>query len=241
MSQSDAIVNPYRGRNVPSIGPAAVMVSNGQDLRSVVSLAGLGEKDGTDLYMSRLYREADVPQPLAVVGPYIGAPYGVMLLETLIAWGASRVVIFGWCGAVSPNVKTGDVVLPTGAHIDEGTSVHYRMGADPVAVPSAPLTERIAAALENRDCAFHRGEIWTTDAIYRETRERVAHFQEKQVLAVEMEVSALFSVGHFRGVDVAAVLVVSDELSSFEWRPGFGARKFKDSRRAICELLPWIA
>jgi len=48
-----------------------------------------------------------------VVGPFVGAPYAAMLLETLIAWDVEKIIFFGWCGAISHDVKIGDIIIPT--------------------------------------------------------------------------------------------------------------------------------
>lgn len=56
-------------------------------------------------------------------------------------------------------------------------------------------------------------------------------------MAVEMECSALFTVGGFRGIDVAALLVVSDDLSSLTWRPGFKDPRFIRGREVACNVI----
>jgi purine-nucleoside phosphorylase len=84
---------------------------------------------------------------------------------------------------------------------------------------------------------FHSGAIWTTDAIYRETRHKVETYQRLNALAVEMEISSLFTVARYRGVDLGALAVVSDELTSFKWRPGFKMKEFKRGRLAACEVI----
>jgi hypothetical protein len=52
-----------------------------------------------------------------------------------------------------------------------------------------------------------------------------------------MELSALCSVAHFRGVALAGILVVSDELSSLDWRPGFKDERFVQGRRIVCRVV----
>ena len=84
---------------------------------------------------------------------------------------------------------------------------------------------------------FHTGAIWTTDAIYRETRQLVETHQQDGILAVEMELSALYSVAQFRRVALAGILVVSDELSSLDWRPGFKDKRFVQGRRIACNVV----
>lgn len=88
---------------------------------------------------------------------------------------------------------------------------------------------------------FQEGDIWSTDAIFRETREQVSRYQEQGILAVEMELSALFTVGRFHGIDIAGILVVSDELSTLQWQPGFRDERFKQSRETICRFISELA
>jgi purine-nucleoside phosphorylase len=96
-----------------------------------------------------------------------------------------------------------------------------------------PLREVLAA----RKRVFHEGLIWSMDAIYRETPEKIALMRQRGAVAVEMELSAVFNVCRFRQVDVGALLVVSDELTSVQWNPGFGSKRFRKSRQTACEVI----
>ena len=236
MNKDDAIVRPVKGRNSSQPGVYAVMVSNEADLRMLCGQMNLQEDCFIKLFMSRLYidnRQAN----LTLAGPFIGAPYAVMILETLIARGARKILFFGWCGAISPDVRIGDIIIPTGAIIDEGTSRHYGKDNGRLVRPSDYISGSIKEALRENRLSFYEGFIWSTDAVYRETPEKVEYFQKKDALAVEMELSALFTVGSFREVEVGAVLVVSDEISTCKQVAGFSKQCFKKSRRAVGEAI----
>ena len=239
-SRSDEIVTPVKGKNSPNLGPVAVMVSSQADLNLFCSLTNLDKKKHKNLFVSRLYVENTAEARFTVVGPFVGAPYAVMLLETLIAWNVEKIIFFGWCGAISPDVKIGDIIIPDSAIIDEGTSKHYHQGDDGVSRPSSYILENTKENLKKAGIDFHEGLVWSTDAIYRETCEKVKYFQEKNVLAVEMELSALFTVGKFRNVQIGGILVVSDELSTLTWRPGFKEQRFKENRKAVVEVIKEI-
>jgi purine-nucleoside phosphorylase len=236
-SRSDEIVIPVKGKNSPNLGTAVVMVSSQADLDLLCGLPNLDKEKSRSLFLSRLYTANKVEKSFSVVGPFMGAPYATILLETLISWGAEKIIFFGWCGAISHDVKIGDIIIPTGAIIDEGTSKHYDQGEDGVSRPSSYILKNTKEALKKADLAFHEGPVWSTDAIYRETCEKVIYYQEKDVLAVEMELSALFTVGKFRNVQMGGILVVSDELSTLTWRPGFREQRFKESRKAVVEVI----
>ena len=243
-SLSDGIVIPVKGKNSPNLGPVAVMVSSQTDLSLFCSLTDIDEKKYRNLFVSRLYVGDTTEAGFSMVGPFVGAPYAAMLLETLVAWDVEKIIFFGWCGAISHDVKIGDIIIPTGAIIDEGTSKHYHQGDDGVSRPSSYILKNTKAALIKTGLAFRDGLVWSTDAIYRETCEKVKYYQGKDILAVEMELSALFTIGKFRNVQIGGILVVSDELSTLTWRPGFREQRFKESRlsvvkaiKALCNLL----
>lgn len=233
-----AIVNPAKGRKSPDLSPVGVMVACQPDLDTLCQRHRLDARKATALLMSRVYpANGTAPQGFTLCGPVMGAPYAVMVLESLIAWGLRRVLFFGWCGAISPQAAIGDIILPTRALIDEGTSRHYGALGDHPVRPSTRMLADIRAALARKGLAFHEGAIWTTDAIYRETPAKLRHFQERQAIGVEMELSALLTVARFRGISAGAILVVSDELATFKWRPGFRDPRFKAARKAVCEVI----
>lgn len=251
MDNSGAIVNPIQGNNSPALGPRAIIISDQNDLDALCLLLGLKPETFSPFMMSKLYTGKDSSRTFSLTGPAIGASYTVLLLETLIAWGAREVIFFGSCGAVSSNVKIGDIIVPTASITDEGVSKHYNgqwlkaspgwpenyAGRDMLAHPSGSLTKIIKDGLSQNGLDLKTGLIWTTDAAFRETREKVEHFQQRGVLGVEMETSALFTVGRYRNIKTSAILVVSDELSTFTWRSGFKTKQYKKSRKKIAATL----
>ena len=178
-------------------------------------------------------------------GPYIGAPYAVMLLESLIARGARQIIVIGWCGSISPEMKIGDIIMPHAAISHEGTSQNYMDCTEPypvIPVPSPPPTspglyEKLSHLLNERQTPFKTGCIWSTDAIYRETAEKVAFFHSKGARAVEMECSALFAVAAHHKVELVSLVVVSDELSEAQWKPAFKSKAFRAARQQVADAV----
>jgi len=232
----DEIVYPVKGKKEPGVGSVAVMVAMETDLAFLRRSMEIAGKPVCKIFMSRLYKGRCDHEDIAVVGPMMGAPYAVMILEKLIVLGAQRILFFGWCGSIQPRVGIGDFVIPNGGVSEEGTSSHYP-GHDSHPKPSGDLVKAIEESLLRRAVSFQRGAVWSTDAPYRETKEKVLLFQQQGVLGVEMELSALFAVARFRQVEIGALLVVSDELGSLSWKPGFKTQKFKQSREIAAEVL----
>lgn len=236
MTDADSpLVRPFGGRRAPRLGPLALLVATQADLEALsAGTTALGQQR---LYTSRLLRlRAD----LTLVGPLIGAPYAVMLLETLVAWGAHEIFFLGWCGALAPERAVGDLIVPQAAISDEGTSRHYGVAAgEPVQVePSAAARLRSALAATGAEACD--GIVWSTDGVFRETPSAIGRFRGLGATVVEMELAALLSAGRHLGVSVAGLLVVSDLLSGPSWQPGFKLDAFHSGRqraaRAVCHL-----
>ena len=108
----------------------------------------------------------------------------------LIGLGVKEFVFVGLAGSLQPEVLAGDIVLCDGALADEGVSAHYV--PQEFLRPCAALTKKLAGVLQKANLPHHTGPNWTTDAMFRETAEEVAHYQKKNILTVEMEASAFF-------------------------------------------------
>ena len=146
----------------------------------------------------------------------------------------------GYCGSIQDDVGIGEIVLPTRAVREEGTSYHYLPPTD-ACVPDEVLFRRLDRWLEEHGVVARKGPVWTTDALYRETKTKVTRYRADGVFAVDMETAAVFAVGKVRMRSVVAVLLVSDRLSSGVWAPDFFDARLRERERLIVEsILKWI-
>jgi uridine phosphorylase len=232
---SPCLINPKKSRSEPDIDPLALLIPLPGDLQRMTRLfrgaASLCYKNN----LLKVFQLNDSSRTIGVAGPAVGAPQAVMILEKLIALGARRVIFLGWTGGLNPSLNPGDLILPDEAISEEGTSRHY---SDEISSrPSLPLLRAIKKALKEEGLSFKQGSVWTTDAPYRETTEKVKVFQSQGVLGVDMETSAFFTVGTFRGIEAVAILIVSDDLSNLTWRHGFREPRFLEARRRVSQFL----
>ncbi len=214
-----------------------LMVFTPQDLQTLLQVQPKAFSKNHPIFLSHVYTGKYSDRPVAVAGPMLGAPQAVLVLEKLIALGVRSVVAMGWCGSLQSRVAIGDLVIPLRAVSEEGTSRHYPVEARQ-ARPAAQIVARLEAVLgADADCTLHQGGVWSTDAPYRETVAKVRRYREEGLLGVEMETSALFTVAAYRGIDLAAVLIVSDDLSGSKWRHGFRDGRFLAARKRVPELI----
>lgn len=172
---------------------------------------------------------------VAVVPAALGAPFAAGLFDELIARGGRIFIACGGAGVLDKSIASGDIVIPTSALRDEGTSYHYLPpGRD--AHPSPRVVESIIRVLERHKCHYVKGKTWTTDAFYRETPGKVARRRKQGCLTVEMEAAALFAVAEFRGVQIGGLLYGGDDVSGAEWDP----REFGQNTSARDRLL-WLS
>lgn len=173
---------------------------------------------------------------IAVFYSYFGAPAAVALTEALIAAGIKKILVFGEAGSISPNVNVGEIVIPTFAIREEGTSYHYLPPNVKVA-PTGDFLKKIAKILEESNIPFKMGGVWSTDAPFRETISKVKSYSNMGVLAVDMECSAVFALSMYRRSDSAALLVITDTSHEGVWRQSFEDSRVINSEKNVSEVL----
>jgi uridine phosphorylase len=154
----------------------------------------------------------------------VGAPVAAIVIEELAALGVRTIVGVGMAGGLSPDLQVGQAVVCSAALRDEGTSHHYsRPGR--WAFPDSELLASLRSALPDASV----GPGWTTDAPYRETAEEIIAYRQEGVLTVDMEASAIFTIGAALGVQTASVFCVSDVLHGEVWEPHFQSPSVVDA------------
>jgi len=230
---NDVVVHPSRGKNEPQLPDWGVLLVNPAEARQAAQISSQEDWTRHFLFHSNLHLFQSIPMFWA--GPAVGAAMAVICLEKLIALGARKIIVCGWCGSLRPDLGVGELVLPTWAVSEEGTSGHYPLASRSETSPG--LRRSLKAFFAGTGKEIREGPIWTTDALYRETREKVVRYGQDGILAVDMECSALMQVAAFREVELAAVMMVSDLLWPDPWQPAFQGKEFrKRSHRLVADL-----
>ena len=241
LENDSVIIESRKGSKEKSCEPVAIMACSEIDLGRFCRLTTEIPGSSRKVYNARLLEVLHEERAITLAGPIIGAPQAVLVLEKLIALGSRVILVFGCCGSLSSDLKIGEWLLPTSALSEEGTSKHYPMDSANY-IPDPDLSARLLEYILQNGISVRSGPVWTTDAPLRETVGKVRAYGKEGILAVEMEMSALFHVAAYRKVQLVGLLVVSDELFTLKWRPGFRSAHFNRSRRhAIDALLGFCA
>lgn len=155
---------------------------------------------------------------VSVTSTGIGGPSASIAMEELVKVGADTFIRVGTSGGMDINVKSGDIVVATGAVRMEGTSKEYAPIEYP-AVADIEVTNALIQAAKKMDYPYHAGVVQCKDAFYGqhspETKPVWYELMNKWdawvrcgCLASEMESAALYIVGSALRVRVGAVLLV---------------------------------
>ena len=162
-----------------------------------------------------IYRFRDDPDVLVTLGQ-VGCPACGGNLDLFHAMGITKAMFCGGGGVLDRNIGVGQVLVVDGAIRDEGFSYHY-IPASRVIHTDPAVTEKIIHHLEERGVSYLRGLVWTTDAIFRETADKIELRKEEGAKIVEMEQAACIAVAQFRHFSYGALIYGGDDLSGEDW------------------------
>ena len=217
-STTDAMIQPDRVIRRRDVADRCVMCFF-QEVIETVCQSGKAPQVAelrSEIGVNPVYEIILNDERLTVLHPGVGAPLAAAFLEEAIALGCKKFIACGGAGVLASEIAMGHVVVPSVAVRDEGTSYHYlppsrEVEADPRGIAA------IETVLRRHHVDYLVGKTWTTDAVYRETRERVQRRRSEGCLTVEMEAAAFFAVAKVRGVPVGQILYGGDDLGGTEW------------------------
>ena len=135
--------------------------------------------------------------------------------EVICNAGIQNIIRIGTCGALDEKIKIGDLVVVDKVIRGDGVTPYYvdknfQTHADK---KIADTLEQVARELGTQ---VHRGTVWTTDALLRETREIVEAKRKEGAIAVDMVSSSLLTIAQTYNVKAGSILAVSDNVITGE-------------------------
>ena len=154
-------------------------------------------------------------ETVTVCSTGIGGPSTAIAVEELKMCGVHTFIRIGTCGGISLNVKSGDVVIASGAIRQDGTSREYAPIEFP-AVPDSDVLFALREAARELGVVNHTGGVQAKDSFYgqhspsrmpvaRELEAKWEAWKRLGTLASEMESGTLFTVGSYLGVRSGSV------------------------------------
>lgn len=155
---------------------------------------------------------------VSVTSTGIGGPSASIAMEELVMSGADTFIRIGTCGGMQLDVKSGDVVIASGAIRMEGTSREYAPIEFP-AVADIRVTSALMQAADELEQKYHIGVVQSKDSFYGqhspetkpvsyELLNKWEAWKRLGCLASEMESAALFVVASHLKVRAGACFLV---------------------------------
>ncbi len=141
---------------------------------------------------------------------------GTDIVEINWKTGAEKFILFGSAGSLDKEKTAGKYVIPSEAYRDEGMSYHYAPPEDYIQIKNADVIENVFKTLE---LPYVKGRVWTTDALYRETRNLVETRKSEGCIAVEMELAGMQAVCDFYNIELYDFLVTGDVVDQSDYTP----------------------
>lgn len=123
--------------------------------------------------------------------------------------GSNKFIMFGSAGSLDSNATDGKFVIPTESYREEGLSYNYVEPSDYIEIRNSKVVKKTFDELKLPNVS---GKVWTTDAIYRETKAKLEARKSEGCIAVEMELAGVQAVCNYYGWNLYDFLVTGDVL-----------------------------
>ncbi|KGP72064.1 purine-nucleoside phosphorylase [Pontibacillus yanchengensis] len=157
-------------------------------------------------------------QRISVQGTGMGVPsISIYVNELIESYDVQKLIRVGSCGALQKDVQVRDVILASTSSTDSQMNRMTFGGIDFAPTADFGLLKAAYDAGEQKGLSLRVGNVFTSDSFYRDNAmdlfNQLAHYN---VLAVEMETTALYTLASKFNRQALSVLTVSDHIITGE-------------------------
>lgn len=153
-------------------------------------------------------------EPISVQSVGMGGPSAAIYYSELIQLGAQRLIRVGTAGGLQPFLRMADTVVAIGATADDRT-VDLLTNGDPHApTASWSLLESTVRLARESGATVHVGSVVSGGLFYDPREGVLARYASRGHLAVEMEVSVLYTLAAMHGIEAVGLMTISDIISA---------------------------
>ena len=153
---------------------------------------------------------------VTMMGHGMGMPsIGLYTYELYNFYGVKTIIRVGSAGAYRKELNLGDIVIAEGACTDSNYGDQYELGGVFAPIGDFDLLRKAADTCEQKGLKYMVGNVLSSDVFYRENP-RTERWMAMGVLAVEMEVAALYFNAARSGNKAMGILTISDHILTGE-------------------------
>ncbi len=135
--------------------------------------------------------------------------------EVMCNAGIQNIIRIGTCGALDEKMKVGDIIIVDKVIRGDGVTPYF-VDKNFDTCADKKIADTLEQVAKGMGAQVHRGTVWTTDALLRETREIVEAKRKEGAIAVDMVSSALLTIAQTHKVKAGSILAVSDNVITGE-------------------------
>lgn len=154
---------------------------------------------------------------VSVMGHGMGIPScSIYATELVKFYGVKNIIRIGSCGAISPDVKLGDVIIGMGACTDSKVNRLRFKDHDFAAIADFDLICHAVNAAKSLGVNVKIGNLFSADLFYSVEPELFDVMEKYNILGVEMEAAGIYGVAAEYGAKALAICTVSDHIRKGE-------------------------
>lgn len=155
---------------------------------------------------------------ISVQGSGMGIPsISIYVNELITEYDVKKLIRVGTCGAMQENINIRDIILAQGATTDSQMNRMTFGGIDYAPVADFTLLKNAYDLATDKNLTTHVGNVFTSDMFYRDNSQDINDLLIRyNVLAVEMETTALYTLAAKYNRQALAILTVSDHIITGE-------------------------
>ena len=150
---------------------------------------------------------------MSVQGTGMGIPSASIYIEELInEFDVEKLIRVGSAGSLQEQVKLLDVVIAMSASTNSAINQQTFRGDTFAPTADFELFQKAINIAKEKAIDYHAGNVFSSDIFYAEDKDYYDIWAQHNVLCVEMEVAALYSIAAKHNVKALGILTISDSL-----------------------------
>ncbi len=177
---------------------------------------------------------------ISVMGSGMGIPtLSIYVHELVQEYQVKTLIRVGTCGALQPELKIGDIVLPMSSSTNSHINRLRFHGMDYAPTANFPLLLKAYEKAKELGATVYVGGMFASDTFYNDDPDWWKLWAAYGALVVEMETSGLYTLAAKFKVDALSVLTVSDSLVTREEATALEReRSFTQMAKIALEISP---
>jgi len=132
--------------------------------------------------------------------------------ELINEYGVKQLIRVGSCGAIAEDIELRDIIVPNAASTGNAMNRARFAGYDYAAAPDFSMLKRCWDVSKSMAINVRVGNIFTNDFFYEDPEYLMPVLKTMNILALDMESAALFSIAAKHRVKALSILTVSDHV-----------------------------